>query len=132
MYHFGYGSNLNIEFLRKYLPSAEFVQKAYLPNPTYESKNNQFRVTLWREKFSDHVLDTLGVSDRQRMGVNHVQEVGQITNAVYQEITTVARKTAARDLDDLVEKGVLQRHGEKRGTHYALGDGLSKTHKIKK
>jgi gamma-glutamylcyclotransferase (GGCT)/AIG2-like uncharacterized protein YtfP len=32
MYHFGYGSNLNIEFLRKYLPSAEFVQKAYLPN----------------------------------------------------------------------------------------------------
>lgn len=32
MYHFGYGSNLNIEFLRQYLPSAEFVQKAYLPN----------------------------------------------------------------------------------------------------
>lgn len=109
-----------------------YCQKAYLPIPTFESMNNQFRVTLWRDKFSDHVLDTLGVSDRQRMGVNHVKEFGQITNAVYQEIATVARKTAARDLDDLVEKGVLQRHGEKRGTHYVLGDGLSKNHKIKK
>ena len=32
MYHFGYGSNLNIEFLRQYVPSAKFVQRAYLPN----------------------------------------------------------------------------------------------------
>lgn len=32
MYHFGYGSNLDIEFLHQYLPSAKFVQKAYLPN----------------------------------------------------------------------------------------------------
>ena len=32
MYHFGYGSNLNQDFLRQYVPSAEFVMKAYLPN----------------------------------------------------------------------------------------------------
>ena len=32
MYHFGYGSNLNTQFLRKYVPSAEFLMKAYLPN----------------------------------------------------------------------------------------------------
>ncbi len=32
MYHFGYGSNLNMDFLRQYVPSAEFVMKAYLPN----------------------------------------------------------------------------------------------------
>ncbi|MCW4048249.1 MAG: gamma-glutamylcyclotransferase [Candidatus Bathyarchaeota archaeon] len=43
MYHFGYGSNLNLDFLRKYCPSAEFVKKAYLPN--FEV---QFR--FWSEK----------------------------------------------------------------------------------
>ena len=43
MRHFGYGSNLNIEFLRGYCPSAEFTMKAYLPN--YEV---QFR--FWSEK----------------------------------------------------------------------------------
>ena len=43
MYHFGYGSNLNLEFLHKYLPSSRFVMKAYLPN--YEV---QFR--FWSKK----------------------------------------------------------------------------------
>ncbi len=43
MYHFGYGSNLNMAFLREYVPSAEFVMKAYLPN--YEV---QFR--FWSKK----------------------------------------------------------------------------------
>lgn len=33
---------------------------------------------------------------------------------------TFRRKTAARDLDDLVEKGVLERLGEKRGIYYVL------------
>ncbi|MFW6109487.1 MAG: gamma-glutamylcyclotransferase family protein [archaeon] len=43
MYHFGYGSNLNMAFLREYVPSAEFVMVAYLPN--YEV---QFR--FWSKK----------------------------------------------------------------------------------
>lgn len=32
MYHFAYGSNLNLEFLNQYVPSAQYVMKAYLPN----------------------------------------------------------------------------------------------------
>jgi len=43
MYHFGYGSNLNLEFLRGYCPGAQFVMRAYLPN--YEV---QFR--FWSER----------------------------------------------------------------------------------
>ena len=43
MFHFGYGSNLNLEFLHQYLPSARFIMKAYLPN--YEV---QFR--FWSKK----------------------------------------------------------------------------------
>lgn len=43
MYHFGYGSNLNIEFLHEFVPSATYLTKAYLPN--YEV---QFR--FWSKK----------------------------------------------------------------------------------
>ena len=43
MYHYGYGSNLNLDFLKQYCPSARFVMKAYLPN--FEV---QFR--YWSEK----------------------------------------------------------------------------------
>jgi gamma-glutamylcyclotransferase (GGCT)/AIG2-like uncharacterized protein YtfP len=32
MYHFGYGSNLDIGFLKQYCPSAKYFMKAYLPN----------------------------------------------------------------------------------------------------
>jgi hypothetical protein len=33
MFHFGYGSNLNIDFVREYLiPDVKFVMKGYLPN----------------------------------------------------------------------------------------------------
>lgn len=33
MFHFGYGSNLSIEFVHeKLIPNAKFVMKAYLPN----------------------------------------------------------------------------------------------------
>jgi len=34
----------------------------------------------------------------------------------------VARRTLIRDLDNLVEKGLLKRHGVKRGTYYTLAN----------
>lgn len=49
----------------------------------------------------------------------HVKRHGKISNADYQKLAETTRKTAARDLDGLV-KGVFQRVGEKRGSHYVL------------
>ena len=40
MLHFGFGSNLQMSFLKEILPSAEFIQKAYIPN--YEIQFNFF------------------------------------------------------------------------------------------
>lgn len=98
-------------------------RQAHLPAPTFKQLNEQFCVTLWRDYFTDHVLETLGITERQRKGVNRVKEVGSINNAEYQKIAGLTRKTATRDLDALVEKGVLKRIGEKRGTIYVLGEG---------
>jgi Fic family protein len=52
--------------------------------------------------------------------IQHQALPGWIGNSEYRKITGATRKTASRDLDDLVEKGVLQRAGEKRGTRYFL------------
>ncbi|MCX7561272.1 gamma-glutamylcyclotransferase [Sulfitobacter sp. F26204] len=38
MIHFGYGSNLQMDYLLKMLPSAKFMMKAYIPN--YEIRFN--------------------------------------------------------------------------------------------
>ena len=65
--------------------------------------------------------DSLGLSDRQRKAVIYVKQTGRISNSEFQEIGGVTRKTSARDLDALVDIGVFERQGEKRGTHYVLG-----------
>ena len=57
---------------------------------------------------------------RQHGGVLHIKKVGRINNSDYQRLTVCIRNTAARDLDGLVEKGVLERIGEKRGAYYVM------------
>jgi hypothetical protein len=44
-----------------------------------------------------------------------------ITNAVYQKLTGGSRRTALRELDALVQFGILDPKGTGRGAHYALG-----------
>jgi ATP-dependent DNA helicase RecG len=101
----------------------EACHEARLPKPTFQALDHQFQVTLWRDVFTDHLLVSLGASPRQRLAVNRVKEVGRISNSDYQSLAGVPRKTASRDLDDLVDKSILKRIGEKRGTYYVLGEG---------
>lgn len=42
----------------------------------------------------------------------------RITNTDVRELTGTDRKTASRDLEVLAEKGLTERHGQGRGTHY--------------
>jgi len=69
-------------------------------------------------------MNSIFVSSPQTAFIHERKELGKIANAEYQQISGVTRKTAARDLNDLVGKGVLERRGEKRGAHYVLGEGL--------
>ena len=96
-------------------------QYAELPEPEFFQDGSQFVVRVWRDWLTDSYLDSLGLSDRQRKAVMHVKQTGRIANAEFQVLAGVTRKTAARDLDALVDVGVFVRHGEKRGTYYALG-----------
>jgi predicted HTH transcriptional regulator len=94
-----------------------------LPEPEFKQQGGEFIVTLWRDRFTGRVLEALHLSDRQARGVAHVKQTGRITNSEYQQLAGVTRKTAARDLDGLIEKGVLERLGEKRGAYYVLAVG---------
>lgn len=97
-------------------------REANLPSPEFVQRGNQFVVTLWRDWLTDEALRSLGVTDRQVQGAFHVKKAGKITNSEYQDIVGVTRKTASRDLDRLVKKGVLERVGTKRGAHYVLAE----------
>lgn len=61
------------------------------------------------------------LSVRQRKIVDHIKQHGQIANAEYQTVAGVSKRTATRDLKELVDKGILVIQGETgRGTTYRL------------
>ena len=101
----------------------ELCRSAGLPEPDFAMRAGSFVVTLWRDRLTDDVVAALGLNERQVRALAHVKANGRITNAEYQQLAETTRKTAARDLDGLVEKAVLQRVGEKRGVHYVLRTG---------
>ena len=88
--------------------------------PDFQQREGSFVVTLWRDWLTDDVLSKLGISERQKQAVDYVKKNMRITNLEYQQLTDVARKTATRDLEDLVEKSILDLRGKKRGSHYVL------------
>jgi len=63
----------------------------------------------------------LTVNERQARALQYVREHGRITNRDFQVLCpNVTPETLRMDLADLVEKGVLMRIGEKKGTYYIL------------
>lgn len=91
-----------------------------LPEPDFEATPGEFVIILWRDWLTTKRLLELDLTERQLQAVAFVKKQGRITNSEHQGLTLANRKTAARDLDELVVKGVFLRIGEKRGTHYVL------------
>ena len=94
---------------------------AKLPAPEFRHDDGQFVVTLWRDAITPQALAGIELNDRQRKAVTYVKTHARITNAEYRALTGAIKKTASRDLDDLVSKGLLARIGTTgRGTVYTL------------
>lgn len=103
----------------------ELCREAGLPAPDFELRQGSFVLTLWRDWLTDEALAGLNLNERQLLAVRALKSKGQMTNALYQEVTGASRPTAIRDLDSLVRSGVFKRRGEKRGAHYVLGRGMT-------
>jgi predicted HTH transcriptional regulator len=91
-----------------------------LPEPDFLQQSGEFVTTLWRDWLTERVMTELCLSERQLKALAHVKTHRRITNSEYRNLASVTSKTAARDLEELVEKGVIERLGERRGAHYVL------------
>ena len=94
---------------------------AGLPMPVITNKGSDFWITFRKDIYNALDLGLLGLNDRQIKAVLYVKEKGKITNLEYLEINQgITDRTALRDFDSLIEKGVFQRIGEKKSTYYEL------------
>ncbi|HEY3291790.1 MAG TPA: ATP-binding protein, partial [Anaerolineae bacterium] len=100
------------------------------PQPKFSATNHSFTVSLsnHRERrghtsVSQPIVtnDGLTLNERQARALQHIHDHSRITNRDYQLLCPdVTAETLRTDLVDLVEKGVLMRIGEKKGTYYIL------------
>jgi predicted HTH transcriptional regulator len=95
-------------------------REAGLPEPEFRQDGDQFTVRIWRDWLTPALMDQVGLNERQRTAIAFLRENGRITNADYQGLAAITSKTAARDLEELVQKIILTRMGERRGTYYVF------------
>ncbi|MDP9309405.1 MAG: putative DNA binding domain-containing protein [Chloroflexota bacterium] len=100
-----------------------------LPPPAFRETAAGFLVTLQGRTVAEAVAGGIDTGEWLRQGINERQiaallwlaEHRRITNREYREITPdISDETVRRDLADLVERGLLLRVGDRRGTYYIL------------
>lgn len=101
-------------------------QLAELPEPEFFQDGSQFVLRIWRDWLTDDVIAGLNINDRQREVLRYLKTNREIGNTEYQQHLKVAKRTAHRDLTELVELGVLERTGTRgKGTSYAIRKGAT-------
>ncbi len=84
-------------------------------------RNVEFRTILPRDIYTESFFQKAGLNQRQVQAVKLVKEKGLISIADLKLIYTgVSERTLNRDLQVLVEKGVLVAQGEKKGRRYGF------------
>lgn len=69
-------------------------------------------------------FEVKGVNDRQAKIIRYLVVNEQIDNEQCQKLCNTIKRTATRDLTSLVEKKIIDRIGEKKGTYYVLSSGI--------
>jgi len=90
-----------------------FKEDNNLPSPTFKMDNEYFIVTIFRKRIK--LIDIT-----VELAIDFIKNLGEISSGDYATYFNVTTKTASRHLNKLVDDGILDRAGEKRGTKYFL------------
>ncbi|MGC8838840.1 MAG: ATP-binding protein [Anaerolineae bacterium] len=92
------------------------------PPPHFRATPYSFTVTLYNVRERPAIPTwQRDMNERQLRALAYIQKHGRITNREYRELCpSVSPETLRLDLVDLVDKGVLLKIGDKKGTYYIL------------
>lgn len=93
--------------------------EAGLPEPVIEEEQSGFSITFLKEKYTNQFITGQNLEERQIRAMQYIKEYGSISNAQYQELTNISKRTATRDLQELIERRFIRKIGTTgKGTSY--------------
>ncbi len=119
LYQWGYIEELGLGVDRM----IEDMLAAGHPPPLFDAKSHRFSVTLQNRKDLEKIIPEWEqhMNERQLKAMQFVQSNGSISNGDYRQLCShVGAETLRLDLVDLVNKKLLLKIGDKRGTRYIL------------
>ncbi len=119
LYQWGYIEELGLGVDRM----IEDMVAAGHPPPSFDAKSHRFSVTLQNRKDLEKIIPEWEqhMNERQLKAMQFVQVNGSISNRDYRRLCShVGAETLRLDLVDLVDKKLLLKIGDKRGTRYIL------------
>jgi len=84
-----------------------------LPEPEFSESAGGFWVVFRK---AEAFLESL--NERQKKAWDYLREKDKITRSVYAELCGCSIRTAARDLDDMLTKGLIKREGRGKNSYY--------------
>lgn len=95
-------------------------RNAGLPEPNFEQKMGCFVTTVWRSILTNEYLKSLGLNERQKKSIKYIEKYGRITRAEYEKLNNVSERTANRELNNLINRRLIEKEGKGPETHYVL------------
>lgn len=73
-----------------------------------------------KDSYSQDFLSQIGLNERQIKAVTYLKDAREFTNAKYQEINNIGKSISAIELQELIDKGIINKIGEGKLTKYSL------------
>lgn len=96
----------------------EWCMKHDLPEPIFEEVSGSLVVSLRKYRISEEELKKL--NERQKKVVEYLKSYKKITRAQYVKLTNCSKRTAFRDLEELLKNRIVVRKGRGKSTYYEL------------
>ncbi len=92
-----------------------------LPKPDFANWQGGVRVTFLQDPYTPERMRKMGLSERQTRIITILRSVQSASlGELHRFFRDISTKTLQRDLQALVEKGLVKASGEKKGRRYAL------------
>jgi predicted HTH transcriptional regulator len=98
------------------------MQEMQLPDPEFVEQHEFIVIFRTHPATVPAPVPTVAfdLSPRQLLGLQIIREKGSVTTKDYMEATKAPARTAYRDLQDMVQKGLVSNRGNRRTSRYYL------------